>query len=166
MSSHNERARRRALGLERMEAARRLLIADRADSAWFGAAAQAGKAGEYMVKNWFARCRVAMHNDGALLADEVAWGAYRREVELWPSLLWVGLLTADSLMNAAKACYGSGTGKLAMTTRTSETVTISPAAWVPRNLRRSSELEILAWCGVVGGTLPPVQQGPALQQGQ
>ena len=169
MSSHTKRDRLAALGLQRMEYARRLLLLDRDPSGWFEAASTAGEAGLYMARNWYARGRVAMHNNGAILANDTNWAIYKAELERWPSLLWCGLLTAEKLLEGARKCYQSGRGKLAMTTRTSETVTITPATWIPRNLRRVNEAEILHWCGVIGGKLPPVQTGPAqtpLQQRQ
>lgn len=162
MDNETKQERDVRVGLERMEIARRLLIADRSDNVWFEVAAHSGDAGRFMELNWYARCRVAMHNKGSILANDTNWGAFRREIELWPSLLWIQLLTADKLLQAAKVCYNRGTGKLAMTTRTNDSVTIAQATWIPRNLRRASKLEILSWCGVIGGSLPPIQTGPSL----
>lgn len=156
MSDHRERDRAKTRGLERMEAARRLLLLDRGDSAWFHAASIAGEPGVYMLKNWEARCRIAMHNDGLLLADDAQWAVYRRELEHWPSLLWIDLLKTNAMLQQARTCYQRGLGKMAMTTRTAEGVAITPIAWVPRGLRKADSLEILSWTGVAGGQLPPL----------
>ena len=165
MSTHGEQAQKQALGAKRLIVARRLLLRDRAHSAWWEAAARAGRGGEYMELNWYARCRVARHRGGILLAEEANWGAFLAELEDWPSLLWAHLMTRNVHLDQAKACYGgNATGKLAMTVRTTEGVAISPAQWVPRNLQRVNQMELLAWCGVVGGALPAIREGIDLQQ--
>lgn len=156
MSDHRARDRKATLGRERMAVARRFLIDDRNNREWFDAAAMAGEPGIYMVKNWDARCRIAMHNDGLLLAEDEQWAVYKRELEHWPSLLWINLLQTSEGLEMARKCYQRGLGKMAMTTRTLSGISIAPITWVPRGLRKASQLEILAWTGVVGGELPPL----------
>ena len=160
MSTHRVRdytPEQLAKGKLRMEIARRILIADRANSTWFEAMSRAGKPGQYMEKNWYARCRVAKHYDGLLFIDNTNWDAYLHEIENWPSHLWVSLLNTDARLSEAKACYGNnGTGKLAITTTADDkSVSMAAATWVPRSLKRANELEILAWLGPVGGEMPP-----------
>lgn len=154
MSEHRHRDRLKTLGLQRMAEARRILIADRDQNHWFPAVVSAGEPGIYVLKNWEARCRIAMHNEGLLLSDDVQWAVYSRELNDWPSLLWADLLNTREQLEQARTCYQRGLGKMAMTTRTSEGVSIAPISWVPRGLRKADSLEILAWTGVVGGELP------------
>jgi len=147
----------KALGLERMEQARRILLADR-DSTWFDTACSASGGGQLMDRNWYARCRVAMWHDGILLADDGNWASFLREINHWPSMLWAALLVATELRRTVEGIYPSDqANNLAMTIRTAQGVTISKADWVPKNLTRHSQLKILSWCGVVGGSLPSVQ---------
>lgn len=152
MDTPEKKAKRIA---SRVEEARRILLHDRVDNQWFEAVAKGDKSGEYMEKNWFARCRFAMYRKGELLANDDKWQKYLKEITEWPSMLWAGLLDKDVNIRQAKQCYGSSRSKMASTTHNADgTITIAIADYAPNRLTAYDEIEIFVWLGVVGGELP------------
>ena len=137
----------------RQEHVRQWMLADRVENPLFQHLASVNGSGQYMEKRWYSFGQVALHDNGSMLGVDGQWAEMRREMNDWPSLLWVAQLKNSATFAQAEKIFSRGREDFVLTTAVTP-VRIVKASWSKPVIKQVTQLQVWEWLGPIGGVMP------------